>query len=184
MQTFRTTGFVAVPFMLLASAGCTNLTSPSSATVLEPGSAYWLSYDASRRGTVVVPANSTIKSCSEPAPDVGLSFANSLKGGLELPSGAKVSDIEVALNATAMALAGRDDVVLLAREALFRICEANLNGSISAAEVPSLLKTVFDAVKEIAVAQAQKAEGEAKKAQAVLQTQTLQMQQQQQEPRR
>jgi len=64
------------------------------------------------------------------------------------------------------ALAGRNDVVLLAREALFRICEASLNGEIEKDGVGPLIKYVFDKVAAIATAQAENSKEKAKEAKA------------------
>ncbi len=84
---------------LCALVGCANLAPPSQATNLEGGKAYWLSYDASRRGSIVVPEGQTVRSCSEPAPDVALSFVNSLKGSLTTPGGLSATGIDASLNA-------------------------------------------------------------------------------------
>ncbi len=78
------------------------------------------------------------------------------------------------MNATAQALAGRDDLVLLAREALFRICEGSLNGSIKADDVKHLFQDVFQQVKEIAVAQSQTAKSKATAAEAEVQKAKIQ----------
>jgi hypothetical protein len=145
---------------------CANLTPPSQATPLEAGKSYWLSYDASRRGSIIAPTGHKLRSCSEPAPDVAMSFVSSLKGSLTTPGGASATGVDASLNATAQALAGRDDLVLLAREALFRICEASLNGFIQSADVRPLFQDVFQQVKEIAVAQAQTAKSKATTAEA------------------
>jgi hypothetical protein len=81
--------------------------------------------------------------------------------------------VDASFNATALALAGRDDVVLLAREALFRICEAQMNNAIKDSEVKPLFNDVFQQVKEIAVAQASISHSKALAAQAELETARL-----------
>lgn len=164
----------AVVASVLAS-GCATFHSPSSRKELNQNQSYWMSYDASRRGAIILAENSNVRTCSEPAPDVALSFANSLKGDFKLPGDISATGVATTLNASAMALAGRDNVVLLARETLFRICEASINGTVAASEVQSLFKDVFQQVKEIAKAQAQKAKSDADSAKSrVQQLQLLQ----------
>ncbi|MEM6475553.1 MAG: hypothetical protein AAF687_05245 [Pseudomonadota bacterium] len=68
-------------------------------------------------------------SCAEPAPDTGYSFNNSFK--LSGESGDTTVGAEAAFAATLVALAGRDNLVLMTRESMFRLCEARANGFIS-----------------------------------------------------
>lgn len=150
----------------VALTGCANLYPPASKRELAPNQSYWLNYDASRRGTMIVTGDAKVKSCSEPAPDVALSFANTFKGSAKAPAGATAGSGEATLNATAMALAGRDELVLLAREALFRICEANLNGTVSDDRVASMFNGVFEGVVKIATEQTKTAASKAKTAEA------------------
>lgn len=152
----------------LMLASCANLYPPSKSSRLSDGENYWLSYDASRRGALVVSNNSQLKSCSEPSPDVALSFVNSLKGDFKTPGGTSATNVDATANATAIALAGRNEVVLLAREALFRICEASQNGVLSSSDVPVLIKDVFEKVSEIAISQAKDSKNKARIAEAQL----------------
>ncbi|MDR6673865.1 hypothetical protein [Xanthomonas sp. 1678] len=152
---------LATVVITILVSGCANFHAPSSRKELKAGQSYWMSYDASRRGAIIVPEDSKIKTCAEPGPDVGMSFINTLKGDFKFPGETSATGVEAALKATAMALAGRDNVVLLAREALFRICEANINGAIPPSDVKALFQDVFKQVTEIAVAQANKAKSEA-----------------------
>jgi hypothetical protein len=164
----RSIAFIATGLASLFVTGCANVSPPSSTTQIENGKSYWMSYDASRRGSIVISNGSVSKSCSEPAPDVALSFVNTLKGTLAKPGGLSAEGVDASFNATALALAGRDDVVLLAREALFRVCEAHLNGSLRDSDVKPLFNDVFQQVKEIAVAQAQNSKSKAEAAKAEL----------------
>ena len=165
----KLTFVVLVVASISTISGCANFSPTSSANSLESGKSYWLSYDASRRGALVIAEGQKIKTCAEPAPDVALSFVNTLKGSLSTPSGVSATGVEAALNATAQALAGRDDVVLLAREALFRICEASINGNIKSEDVKPLFQDVFEQVKQIAVEQAKTAKSKAVEAEAEVQ---------------
>ncbi len=76
--------FAMIAIVSLLTSGCANLSPPSSVHALKPNTAYWSSYDSSRRGsTFVVSANGSIAGCSEPAPDVALSLSTGLKGSLK-----------------------------------------------------------------------------------------------------
>ena len=154
----------AALFSCVLLASCANLYPPSTKKEIDSNKSHWISYDASRRGALVVPRTSNIRSCSEPAPDVGLTFVNTLKGSLNNPDGTSVTGVDAAANATVVALAGRNEVVLLAREALFRICEASLNGTIKEEDVAPLIRTVFTEVARIATAQAENSKGKAEEA--------------------
>ncbi|MGB5852635.1 MAG: hypothetical protein WBG85_10115 [Rhodanobacter sp.] len=138
-------------------SGCAMFHSPATRKELASKQSYWMSYDATRRGALIIADQTKVKTCTEPAPDVALSFANALKGDLKLPGGTSATGVDASFNATALALAGRDNVVLLAREALFRICEASMNGSINQNDVRPLFEKVFEEVAAIAEAQANKA---------------------------
>lgn len=164
--------FVAAASLYVS--GCASFHPPSSRKELSPDQSYWMSYDASRRGAIIVAENSKVRSCAEPTPDVALSFANALKGDFGFPGNTTATGVNATLNATAMALAGRDNVVLLAREALFRICEASINGSIASSDVKPLFQDVFRQVKEIAEAQASKAKNDADAAKSLVEQMQLQ----------
>lgn len=169
----KSTGILISGIASVFVVGCANISSPSSSKEIDIKKSYWMSYDASRRGSIIISNGTNTKSCSEPAPDVALSFVNTLKGSLTTPDGLSAQGVEASFNATALALAGRDDVVLLAREALFRICEANMNGALADNEVKSLFSEVFTQVKEIALAQAESSKSKAEAAKAELETTKL-----------
>lgn len=139
---------------LLALGGCANFYPPSRVAALKPNTHYWASYDASRRGATFVTdaSGQVVRGCSEPAPDVALSLSTILKAKAET-QGVKAEG-ELSASATALALAGRDNVVLLAREALFRICEQAASRQMTNAEVVDLIKQVFQSSERIAVQQA------------------------------
>lgn len=139
--------------LVVPLAGCANFSPLVSSKPVAANGSSWLIYDASRRGTLVVVKDGEItRSCAEPAPDAAYSFANSFNGSLKLPSGTE-GTAAATLNATIEALAGRDNLVLLARESLFRLCEARANGDISDQRYGDIFQDVLQQVKEIAEAQ-------------------------------
>lgn len=144
--------------LLLLLPGCANLSPLVSQKPIAANGSAWLTYDASRRGTLIVSQDGKIvRSCAEPAPDTAYSFANSLKGSLSTPGGSEASG-DASVNATALALAGRDNLVLLARESLFRLCEARANGDISEKRYADIFQDVLQQIKEIAAAERAKAD--------------------------
>lgn len=97
-----------------------------------------LAYPASLRGAYLVPKDSGLKYCAEPAPDTALEsvqkLAAAVKGSApEGPSGELSFNSE--LSATVVALAGRTQLVLLAREMLYRACEISINNPDDTSEI-------------------------------------------------
>jgi hypothetical protein len=139
--------------LLASSTACANLSPLTSSKRISDAGSYWLTYEASRRGALLsTDGTKIIRSCAEPAPDAAYSFANSLKGKFSL-GGASAEGVDAALNATIVALSGRDNLVLLARESLFRLCEARTNGDISPDQYAASFVQVLTSIKEIAEAE-------------------------------
>jgi len=166
-------------FLLLLSSfflsACSNFTSPSTAKSLSDNRSYWISYDASRRGALVNNGPHGIKSCSEPAPDVGLTLATNFKGNIKGPNETSLTNGDALFNTTVVALEGRNNVVLLAREALFRICEASMNGMLNNNSAVYLYEKVFEHVNQIAKAQADASNSNAKAAESQRKTAEAQL---------
>lgn len=136
----------------LTVTGCANLTPPATQKPLAQEGTHWITYDSSRRGTLLAVKNGeVVRSCAEPAPDTAYSFVNTLKGSVKKPEGPE-AEVDLAFNATALALAGRDNLVLLAREAMFRLCEAGANGDLKDGEYSSQFGEVLKQIKEISEA--------------------------------
>lgn len=152
----------AICIVAVILGGCTNFYPPTSVRKLEPNARYLVSHDSSRRGAwIATDATGKVTSCAEPAPDVALSLSTGLKADISA-GGVEAKGVDASAASTALALAGRDNVVLLAREALFRICEQQAMGNLTPDQVRGLFKEVFFYMKEIAVAQATKEEAKAK----------------------
>jgi hypothetical protein len=160
----------------LMFSGCAYFTPLTQHKVLDPEKAYWIQYDASRRGTFYAPASKKILTCAEPAPDMGINLSRKLKGSIKLPDGTDVSGLDSSSDITVEELAGRENVVLLAREAMFRLCERQVNNDLNEETYKELYNNVFDKVAVIAVAQAEKAKQNAISAtqKAIIATQSTQ----------
>jgi hypothetical protein len=135
---------------LLTCSACANFTPPATQRTVSRNGVHWITYDSSRRGTLLaVQDGAVVRSCAEPAPDTAYSFVNSVKGSAKKPEGPDAS-VDLAFNATALALAGRDNLVLLARESLFRLCEARANNDISEADYGAGFVAVLNQITAIA----------------------------------
>lgn len=127
-------------------AGCANLSPLTSKTPLASGEAHWLTYDSSRRGAYVSTGpDGQVRVCAEPAPDSAYSFVNKLEATVDTAN--LDANTKAELNATAMELAGRDRTVLVAREALYRLCEFQSNGDLRPGELYDGFQEVMFAVR-------------------------------------
>lgn len=134
---------IILPMALMASglSGCANFSPLTSVRPLPGNGSYWMTYDSSRRGTYVsTDAQGKRRICAEPAPDTAYNFSNKLEAAAKSPEVEASAKAELA--ASALALAGRDRTVLAAREALFRLCEAQSNGDLKTGEY-------FDGFQEV-----------------------------------
>ncbi len=135
---------------LIMCSACANFTPPATQRTLTQSGVHWITYDSSRRGTLLAVENGkVIRSCAEPAPDTAYSFVNTVSGSSGKKDAAQ-TEVDLAFNATALALAGRDNLVLLARESLFRLCEARANKDISEADYGAGFVAVLNQITAIA----------------------------------
>ena len=89
-----------------------------------------LTYPADLRGAYFLQVDNRMRYCAEPFPDVTMSSLNKMIADLtaKLKTGDDLTAKMVhELNVTAAELAGRTQLVLLARELLYRICELSIN---------------------------------------------------------
>lgn len=149
---------IALVSSLTLCGACANfspLTDSSQVPVVVDGGAQWLTYDSTRRGTLIIRGkdsngNEQVMACAEPAPDTGYSFDNKLK--LDGTRGETTVGAEAAFAATIVSLAGRDNLVLMTRESMFRLCEARANGFITNAQYNDRFSQLLDKIVEIAQA--------------------------------
>jgi len=155
-------------FVLMSLMGCASVTSPARQHILEEGRTYWLDYDASRRGTIIIPKHEkkNIAICAEPAPDVALDIVDRFKANVG--TGKVTVGAEVDVEEQVIQLAKRTQTIMFLREALYRLCELSLNHQLDEIQVKDLYEKVIDtAVKmadaELANAQQLKIEAENRK---------------------
>lgn len=158
-----------VVFIFINLTGCASLTSPARQHKLEEGKTYWFDYDATRRGTVLLPTNvsNNIKICAEPSPDVAMEFANKFLAKLSYEGISAETQAEI--NSNVIQLAQRTQTIMYLRESLYRLCELSVNYQLPVTEVIKLYEIVVKAAEELAQAEisqanATRAIAEAKKA--------------------
>jgi hypothetical protein len=108
----------------------------------------WLDYDASRRGTLIIPEDSKSRILSEPSPDVAIGVVSEFVGkasykGISGEASAKVTE-------SIAELGKRTQTIMFLREALFRLNEMQTANKIDPAEVTKLYTKVIDVAVELA----------------------------------
>jgi len=126
-----------------------------------------LIYPSDLRGAYIPQKDAPLKFCAEPAPDVALDSLQKLAATLKasVPSGVSVDGgVSTEFSSKVVELAGRTQIVLIAREMLFRACELSLNYPTKEADALNLYKEVIALVK--ALGEAEKTQATANKTQA------------------
>jgi hypothetical protein len=146
--------------LLLALAGaalsgaCAPLQENAEVLELKTPQMTTVSYTASLRGAYIVPGDSKLRYCAEPAPDTALDSLQKLAAevSVTVPQGAEGSaEFASELQAKVVQLAGRTQLVLLAREMLYRACELSLNHPEKSVEALELYTKVADIVRELGI---------------------------------
>jgi hypothetical protein len=137
------------------------------------GHGYWFSYDASRRGAMLIAKEDNSGTerhvtgaymCAEPAPDVALSTAFNMLNDLKVGAAGTVDgvtgkgSVDFENNARkeivtkVVELASRTQTIQFLREAMYRLCEQQMNGSIDKQDVKALYRAVVDTSTTLAEA--------------------------------
>ncbi len=142
-----------LPLLLATACGSTPVIPSSAHYKLDNAQMHAVAYTARGRGAYILRGQDNVtKLCSEPFPDAVANEAASRNTSVDLQAsltyaalatslGLKSADIQSAA-ATISDVAKRTEVVLVLREALYRVCEANLNGTLTNKET----KDVFDSI--------------------------------------
>ena len=154
---------------LLLTTGCANFSPLVTQRAIPQNGPHLITYDSSRRGTLFTVENGKVTAaCAEPAPDTAYNFSNAFKAtGKGGKTPAEVS-VDVALTATALQLAGRDNLVLLTREAMFRLCEAQANKFFDNAAYAERFGTILEQITAIAETKKAEAQDNAARTNALL----------------
>ncbi len=82
---------VIISLLILSLSSCSLFKSPASKHELKPGETYWFDYDSTRSSAIYIPADSNIKYCVAPPPDVAQSVIAALKAEMSTEQIQKVS---------------------------------------------------------------------------------------------
>ncbi|QNM97325.1 hypothetical protein [Chitinimonas koreensis] len=150
---------------LLPLGGCAGFASPAGSQALEPGKPYWFNYTAERRGALLLPAGSAIKTCSEPSPDTSMNVVSQLDLSAGLKNGADVG-VQQQTNLEVVQLARRSQTIQFLRESLFRLCELSLNNALTPQQVTDQYAEVVKIASQLAQSEADSARASADNATA------------------
>lgn len=138
---------------LLTVSGCDLPGDKAKLIKIEGANASALVYTASIRGTYFKSANATSKFCAEPAPDVALDTLQKFAAELNIKvegSGEGGGKVSSEVSSKVVELAGRTQLILLARELLYRACELSLNQpDVSSQEIINMYAAVVQLVKDL-----------------------------------
>lgn len=152
---FRT--FASVSAIALMQ-GCAALGGKTDVDHMDKAGVTVVSYEAESRGAYFANnGSSSAKYCAEPPPDVALKRALEAAGKVDYKEvGAEAS---AKLSSEAIQLAGRSQLLLLARELLYRTCELSLNG-VSGVDAQKNYDQVVELIKHLGQAELKSAENE------------------------
>lgn len=121
-----------------------------------------VTYPSDVRGAYVIQRDDGVRVCAEPAPDVALDSLQKLTAELSAqlaPTEEGKAKVSSELSAKVVQLAGRTELLLLARELLYRACELSNNAHVDDKTVVELYDRVARLVEHLG--QADKASAEA-----------------------
>jgi hypothetical protein len=130
-----------------------------------------ITYPSDIRGTYVVKEGSNLKFCAEPVPDVALESIHKLIGDIKLtlPQQQTVGvDVTSDLTVKAIELAGRTQLLLIAREMLYRACEMSINHPTQLSDAMGMYRIVVRLIEDLGQAEKIQAESNLKKREAEL----------------
>jgi len=113
--------------------GCASLTRPARVHALTPNAPYLTDYDASRRGAILLPRpdGKGMFYCAEPSPDVAYNSVLSLMASVQLQNPNVDVTTQLQFQQSVVELAQRTETIQFLREALYRLCEQTINGTMS-----------------------------------------------------
>lgn len=160
--------------LLLPLAGCPrravqSVTEPGKAVALDKSEGHAILYDARGRGAYVTfeprPAEdetstaALMRVCAEPPPDVAANLAAESSIKQTIDAALEIKSIDAAFgsntesNATATSTiadaATRTELVLLMRDALYRICELQMNGTMNAPQAREAFESVLGTMRNL-----------------------------------
>jgi hypothetical protein len=127
----QTLFFLMIGGLLILVGGCAIPQTTARKVDIDITKSTAITYPAQIRGVYIFKPGDQLKICSEPVPDVAMESLEKLTANLKAKTATELSiepSLAYELNSKAVELAGRTQLVLLAREMLFRACELSING--------------------------------------------------------
>jgi hypothetical protein len=146
----KLTNISLAAMLALTLSGCAALRSPASVSELNSSRTHYVDLDATRRGVIIVPADTPVKICAEPAPDVAIESMAKIIADIKTADPNIDAKTQAELSTKIVELAGRTQLVLVLRESLYRLCEQGLNGNLSNEQVARLYTQVLDTILKLA----------------------------------
>lgn len=166
MQKFiQSTGkFIGAGFLLLAVTACELPSDEAELIKVDNAKASALVYTASIRGAYFLEDGSGAKFCAEPPPDIALDTLQKLAAKLNVQvtgAGAGGGEFSSELSGKVVELAGRTQLIVLARELLYRACELSLNhGDIAPEQTLAMYQEVVNLIKNLGQADLARAQAD------------------------
>ncbi len=146
---------LALMGVTLAAPGCRLLSRPARTKPIDGKGAYWMEYDATRRGALLLPAGEGGKAATrilaEPSPDAALSAT------LDIAAKTKSGEVSVKLAESIVELGKRTEAVMVLRESLYRLGELVHNGALKEGDAKALFEKILVEVGKIATAEKEEA---------------------------
>ena len=126
-----------IPTLVSLFTGCATLTRPARVHPLKPNAPYLTDYHASRRGAILLqrPDGKGMMYCAEPSPDVAYNSVLSLVASVQVQNPNVDASTQLNFQQSVVELAQRAETIQFLREALYRLCEQTINGTMSQAAV-------------------------------------------------
>jgi hypothetical protein len=165
---------IVVTLLAITIAGCALPQRHGEIIDIDPSRISAATFPSEIRGAYFVPQGNTsakVKFCAEPAPDVALDSLQKLAASLKTtnPTGTGLSgdaSLDASLNIKVVQLAGRTQLLLIAREMLYRACELSLNNPASTQDILAMYNTVAGLIKDLGNAEKTLAAAELQAAEA------------------
>lgn len=160
-RVLRTTVLAAASLGLMLLQGCSTPQRQAKILQVNP-TVQAITYPSDVRGAYVIQRPDGVRVCAEPAPDVALDSLQKLTAELSAklaPTEEGKAKVSSELSAKVVQLAGRSELLLLARELLYRACELSNNAHVDDETVIKLYDRVARLVEHLG--QADKASAEA-----------------------
>jgi len=158
-------------FIVLFLLGCALPQKKAKVISVEQTGASAITFPAELRGAYFIKRDDAVHYCAEPAPDVALDTLQKLAAEIsaKLPAGEEIKGkVDSELSSKVVQLAGRTELILLAREMLYRACELTFNNPGDTQQAIEMYMRVADLVADLGKADRARAEAELRKATFIL----------------